>query len=105
MIRSAPIGGMASDERDPKPPTVNRVTGAALAAAARRGDGLPDSHRMRHVAVAYARLGLRVLPLWHRRPDGSCACNNPAHLPGGAGERDIAKHPRIPGGVRVRPHS
>lgn len=54
---------------------------------------------MRAVALAYIDLGIPVLPLWHVLPDGNCACGNADHVPGGRGEREIAKHPRNRAGV------
>jgi hypothetical protein len=49
-------------------------------------------------ALAYARRGLPVLPIWWCRKDGSCACGKP---PGG--EHKVGKHPlglAVPNGLK-----
>lgn len=75
------------------------ITFADLVAAAREGERVPSGERMRVVARAYARLGLRVLPLWHVLDDGSCACLKRDHVPGGKDAGRAGKHPRSAGGV------
>ncbi|MEV4343511.1 bifunctional DNA primase/polymerase [Actinoplanes sp. NPDC049596] len=75
------------------------VTAAALAAAAGAGEGAPEGEGMLRVALAYAALGLPVLPLHHMVGDGSCSCGHPEHVIGGCEEADIAKHPRTANGV------
>ena len=44
-------------------------------------------------ALAYARLGWRVLPL-HNLENGICSCGRSSCRPGGKDEKSIAKHPR-----------
>jgi hypothetical protein len=75
------------------------VTAADLAAAANAGVGAPEGQRMLRVALAYAALGLPVLPLHHMVGDSSCSCGNDTHVLGGLEERNIAKHPRTANGV------
>lgn len=47
------------------------------------------------VALAYASVGLRVLPLHNLVEGRACSCGRPACVPGGKDEKSIAKHPRI----------
>lgn len=64
------------------------VTHAALAAAGSRPI-------LRLCALAYAALGIPVLPLHHPvGPEFACSCGNPDHTRGGREEKWIGKHPR-----------
>lgn len=80
------------------PPGLDGLAGR-LAAAARAGDDAPAHERMLRVALAYAALGLRIMPVWHVLADGVCACGDDTHAPGRPGEKDAGKHPRVRRGV------
>jgi hypothetical protein len=47
----------------------------------------------------YRRIGWRIMPMHGIRPDGSCTCDDPTHVPGGTGEKTIGKHPIFKGGA------
>jgi hypothetical protein len=47
----------------------------------------------------YRRLGWRIMPMHGIKADGSCTCDDPTHVPGGAGEKTIGKHPIFKGGA------
>ena len=69
------------------------VTHADLAAAGSRPTRLA-------CALAYAALGIPVLPLHHPvGPSLACSCGDPEHTRGGSRAREIGKHPRTPRGL------
>lgn len=47
-----------------------------------------DKSRLLEYALSYARHGWRVVPLYERLPDGSCACAQPGCA--------VVPHPRVP---------
>jgi len=52
-------------------------------------------------ALSYAsEFGFHVFPIHSVKPDGSCTCGNPDHVPGGASAKQIGKHPATKNGLK-----
>ena len=52
-----------------------------------------DPDKMFKMCALYLSKGRRIVRCHGIWPDGSCTCGDPDHVPGGAGERNIGKHP------------